>query len=928
MRRIPFAGNANGVWDNLVDATETQVAAHRRPRRRARSSASAPDPNEARTPEGMRRILIEELVKQQGVPPHEAEFFANRLMVFLTSSDERRFGQWEHTTWWDFVKAEGKSEEYKKVIAAGLTRNLVAAKETRGQHAHDRQHGRGVRHEHHGPRQRRRARPRAQRADQRGVDRPVGRAPARARRALPRRPRRSRRSTCAAAGSTPRARATAAAGGAASRPTGSCARCRPSARAGCGRRKVLALDPSLKGMDDLFVDWMNGIQFYLRKPVDITHGHLTFIDAPWALTALTQAQFWAERDFARDYGDGTAVDCLSVDISDWDTPGHPLRQAGEALHARGDRRARCGRRSRRTSRTTASRCCPTTSSTRGSSTRRSRGRRSAGRNRNDEPLLVNTVGSWEKRPQARTKIPNLFLAGDYVQTDIDLATMEGANESGRAAVNALLDASGSKAEPREMFKLYDPPEFEAAKRGRRRALQGRASRTRSTVRTRDARRARRRDRRRRALRRARRRRSRWPAPGRRVVALDRARFPSDTLSTHLLFAGGVAELARARRARARGGARRAAAAGGAHGGGRAGGHARRYTPVDGIDYALCVRRPGLDAALVETAREAGADVRERVRVTELLWEDGRVAGRALRRTTTASASCAPRSWSAPTAAAPPSRGWSAPTSRTARNAERPRLLLRLLRGPARRVARRRRPVARGRGARHRVPVRRRAAARAADAAAATRAGTSAATSRRVRAHGRLDPRPGRAPDGCAAGDEGARRDSTPRRTSAAPPGPGWALPGDAGHFKDPVTAQGIRDALRFGRLLGEAAAPVLDDPRALDRALRALGARARARVPRDLPVDQPLARGRADDADRGRALPGTAGRPELGRECSTSSRARGAGGGVHAAPRPAPGGAGLRRPGPTGGRYCGWRPVSWVSTSSTAASGCDRRPRL
>jgi hypothetical protein len=34
-----------------------------------------------------------------------------------------------------------------------------------------------------------------------------------------------------------------------------------------------------------------------------------------------------------------------------------------------------------------------------------------------------------------------------------------------------------------------------------------------------------------------------------------------------------------------------------------------------------------------------------------------------------------------------------------------------------------------------------------------------------------------------------------------------------------VTAQGIRDALRFGRLLGEAAAPALDDPVALDRAL-------------------------------------------------------------------------------------------------------------
>ncbi|WP_329089905.1 hypothetical protein OG979_36450 [Actinomadura citrea] len=31
------------------------------------------------------------------------------------------------------------------------------------------------------------------------------------------------------------------------------------------------------------------------------------------------------------------------------------------------------------------------------------------------------------------------MAGDYVRTHVDLATMEGANESGRAAVNALLD---------------------------------------------------------------------------------------------------------------------------------------------------------------------------------------------------------------------------------------------------------------------------------------------------------------------------------------------------------------------------------------------------------------------------------------------------------------------------------------------------------
>src|SRR3954464_10426245 len=85
------------------------------------------------------------------------------------------------------------------------------------------------------------------------------------------------------------------------------------------------------------------------------------------------------------------------------------------------------------------------------------------RNSNDEPLLVNTIGSWEKRPKAATKIPNLFLAGDYVQTDIDLATMEGGNESGRAAVAALLDASGSKAEKPKMYTLYQAPELAAVK---------------------------------------------------------------------------------------------------------------------------------------------------------------------------------------------------------------------------------------------------------------------------------------------------------------------------------------------------------------------------------------------------------------------------------------------------------------------------------
>ena len=35
-------------------------------------------------------------------------------------------------------------------------------------------------------------------------------------------------------------------------------------------------------------------------------------------------------------------------------------------------------------------------------------------------------------------------------------------------------------------------------------------------------------------------------------------------------------------------------------------------------------------------------------------------------------------------------------------------------------------------------------------------------------------------------------------------GPGWALVGDAGYFKDPITAHGITDALRDAELLADA----------------------------------------------------------------------------------------------------------------------------
>ncbi|WP_435876526.1 FAD-dependent oxidoreductase [Rhodococcus pyridinivorans] len=80
------------------------------------------------------------------------------------------------------------------------------------------------------------------------------------------------------------------------------------------------------------------------------------------------------------------------------------------------------------------------------------------------PLLINTAGSLANRPEAHTAIPNLFLAGDYVRHDIDLATMESANESARAAVGALLQTAGSPAAPPALYKLHEPPELEPLRR--------------------------------------------------------------------------------------------------------------------------------------------------------------------------------------------------------------------------------------------------------------------------------------------------------------------------------------------------------------------------------------------------------------------------------------------------------------------------------
>ena len=105
--------------------------------------------------------------------------------------------------------------------------------------------------------------------------------------------------------------------------------------------QVIRADPSLANIFPLSQNtaWMNGIQFYLDDDAPIGRGHQIYLDSPWALTSVSQAQFWPDVDLSR-FGDGNIRGVISVVISDWETPGLNGKPARSAPVARSG--TRCG----------------------------------------------------------------------------------------------------------------------------------------------------------------------------------------------------------------------------------------------------------------------------------------------------------------------------------------------------------------------------------------------------------------------------------------------------------------------------------------------------------------------------------------------------------------------------------------------------------
>jgi hypothetical protein len=214
-------------------------------------------------------------------------------------------------------------------------------------------------------------------------------------------------------------------------------------------------DPRLGQLNKLSRAWMNGIQFYLAKDVPLVRGHSLYIDSQWSLTSVSQQQFWHHFRLEGKYGNGQVKGVLSVDISDWMTEG-----------LGGKRGIDC--RSAEEIKDEVWNQLKAHLNDQGETVLEDNNLfgwfldpdivypNPAGVPTNLEPLLINTVRSWQDRPEAKTRLPNFFLAADYVRTHTDLATMEGANEAARHAVNALLKASRVKAKRCKIWPLQEP----------------------------------------------------------------------------------------------------------------------------------------------------------------------------------------------------------------------------------------------------------------------------------------------------------------------------------------------------------------------------------------------------------------------------------------------------------------------------------------
>ena len=311
MKEIPVKGNLKSVYGNLVETTQIKLA------RFDKEAVIMP----ARFPKSLRefeKYLQGSLNSDLGLSPQDKSDFALKIWQLLTSCHDRRRNEYERIGWWEFLDSDNHSVAYQTIFSRGLTRTLVAA---RAETASTKTGGniflqlmfdvglpgvssdrilnaptndawinpwlkylqeKGVQFHFNTPTQY------IQCNDQKisgvvvsnnGIDNTI--------------------TADYFLFAVP-----------------------VEVMANLLNKDLITADPTLENIIELSksVSWMNGTQFYLTEDVQTCNGHTIYIDTPWALTSISQKQFWPEVDLSS-YGDGKVKGILSIDISDWDSPG-------------------------------------------------------------------------------------------------------------------------------------------------------------------------------------------------------------------------------------------------------------------------------------------------------------------------------------------------------------------------------------------------------------------------------------------------------------------------------------------------------------------------------------------------------------------------------------------------------------------------------
>lgn len=477
MKRIPY-GAGKTVHDNLVDTTRALLARLNYPDLLTLS----------RFPNSLKdwRLLKDNIrlylhPEELGLSRCELDFFEQRLWQILTTCEERRLEEYDGIGWWEFIEADGRSESYKNLFG-NLSRTLVAAQpqsmsaKTGGDILVQLlldvliPGGPSADRVLNGPTNAVWIYPWLRYLLQRGVKYFIN---ARVTELQCMRDVKSQRDViqnvtieqtsktmqvlhCDAQGITQCQPIDA-------KPTFTVqgdyyiAALPVEVMADLVTEAILAADPTLETLAKLkcCVASMTGIQFYLTEDVPLVHGHTNYIDSPWALTSISQKQFWPDLDLSQ-YGDGSVTGILSVDISDWQRKGCNGKKASECTNVQEIATEVWEQLKHSLNNGPAPRLpnnCPPAYIVSDISFPPGPGQGEVG---DREPLLVNQKHTWHLRPEAFTRISNLFLASDYVRTNTDLATMEGANEAARRAVNGIIAASKTRVPYCKVWKLNEP----------------------------------------------------------------------------------------------------------------------------------------------------------------------------------------------------------------------------------------------------------------------------------------------------------------------------------------------------------------------------------------------------------------------------------------------------------------------------------------